>query len=201
MTDLPTWPAPERNWAPILAALSPRLPQTGELLEIASGTGQHAVRFAEALPEWTWQPTDMDPEHRATIQTRIERAGLANLRAPVALDVRDLPWPIKAVDAIYCANMIHIAPWEAAQGLFAGAGQVLRPAGRLFLYGPFRFKGHTVPSNEAFHASLQRRDSSWGVRDLAQVAQVAAESGLSHDETIEMPANNHLIVFTRWGNS
>jgi Protein of unknown function (DUF938) len=193
-------PATGRNRAPILAILA-RWLATGEpirLLEIASGTGQHAVHFAAALPHVAWQPSDPDADSLASIAAWRAESGLANLAAPIRLDVRDAEWGVGRVDAIFNANMIHIAPWAAAEGLFAGAGRVLAPFGLLFLYGPFFFADRpTVPSNQAFDASLRARDAEWGVRAFEQVVATAARAGLDWVETNDMPANNFLIVFRR----
>ncbi|MBK7949354.1 MAG: DUF938 domain-containing protein [Deltaproteobacteria bacterium] len=194
-------PATARNRAPILAILERWLgasvrPDPIRVLEIASGTGQHAVFFAEALPHLRWQPSDPDPAHLESIEAWRVGSGLENLAAPIALDVRAGDWGIDSVDVLFNANMIHIAPWTAAEGLFAGAGRVLAPEGLLFLYGPFRVGDrHTAPSNEAFDADLRRRDPAWGVRDLERVAALAAAAGLSLVESNDMPANNKLLVF------
>lgn len=195
-------PATGRNRALILEVLArwlgapPRHPL--HVLEIASGTGQHAVFFAEALPHLLWQPSDVDPDHLESIEAWRREAGLANVAAPLRLDVREPDWGVAAADVIFNANMIHIAPWTVAEGLFAGAGRVLAKSGLLFLYGPFRIGGHhTAPSNEAFDADLRRRNPEWGVRDLEQVVATAAGAGLVWVETNDLPANNKLIVFRR----
>lgn len=194
--DVLTYPAPERNKAPILEVLSRKLPASGTVLEVASGTGQHVVHFAAALPELQWLPSDPEAAHRGSIKARAVAAGLANIAAPLELDVRDRPWPVGEVDAVVCINMIHIAPWEAALALLEEAGRVLRQGGVLFLYGPFRRGGrHTAPGNEAFDADLRRRDPRWGVRDLETVSEVAAGHGLLPDEVVEMPVNNCSVVF------
>lgn len=168
------------------------------VLEIASGTGQHAVFFAESLPHLRWQPTDVDPDHLDSIEAWRSEARLENVAAPIRLDVRAFDWGIEPVAAIFNANMIHIAPWSVAEGLFAGAGRVLEEAGLLFLYGPFRIGDrHTAESNEAFDADLRRRNPEWGVRDLERVAETAAGAGLQLLETNDLPANNKLVVFRR----
>jgi len=179
-----------RNQGPILAALQPRLP-AGLVLEVASGTGQHAAWFGAALPN-TWQPTDRTPEGRASIQAWC--AGVPNVLPPLDLDVL-APWPVERADAVYCANMVHIAPWACAQALVEGAARVLGPGGRLFLYGPFRRGGHLVPSNVDFDGWLKARDPAFGVRDLEAVE--AAATGFTLAEVVEMPANNQLVVFDR----
>jgi hypothetical protein len=189
-------PATHRNREPIFAVLARVLPAGGHVLEIASGSGEHAAYFASRLPGVTWQPTDADAEARASIDAHCE--GVSNVRPALDLDVRREPWPIGAVDAIVCINMIHIAPWEACLSLMSGAAQRLSPGGALFLYGPFKRGGvHTAPSNESFDASLRARDASWGVRDLDDVTRVAGKEQLSLDEVIEMPANNLSVIFRR----
>lgn len=191
-----TYPAPERNKGPILEVLRDALPLRGTVLEIASGTGQHVIHFATALPQLQWLPSDPEVAHREAIQARIRQAGLSNVAEPLALDVLAADWPVQRADAVVCINMIHIAPWEAALALLQEAGRVLREGGVLFLYGPFRRGGHhTAPSNEAFDADLRRRDARWGVRDLETVSEVAAGHGLLLEEVVEMPANNCSVVF------
>lgn len=191
-------PAAERNREPILGVLRRVLPTRGTVLEIASGSGQHVAHFAAALPELTFQPTDRSDQDFASITAWCADAGLRNVRAPVVLDVTSDPWPaaIGIVDAIFNANMIHIAPWEACLGLLRGAGAHLAHDGVLVTYGPYRIAGqHTAPSNEAFDCDLRARDPSWGVRDLEEVAQVAERHGLVVAERVAMPANNFTIVF------
>ncbi|EDM79813.1 hypothetical protein PPSIR1_31978 [Plesiocystis pacifica SIR-1] len=193
------YPATQRNREPILAVLREVLPQTTTVLEVASGSGQHAHFFASSVPTWTWQPSDYDRELFDSVAAWT--AGMANVRAPVFVDATAATWPESLADAsiqaIYCANMIHIAPWEACLGLIAGAGSLLSRAGApLVLYGPFMRDGkHTAPSNEAFDARLKSRDPRWGVRDLAVISTHAAKSGLVLDRVIEMPANNLTVVF------
>jgi Protein of unknown function (DUF938) len=196
-----TFPAVARNRDPILAELAPRLAPdrlpSGLVLELASGSGEHAVHFARALPHLQWQPTDLDPPALASIAAWRAEAGLPNLRAPLPLDVT-APWPLERADAIFCANMIHISPWPATEALFAGAGRLLPAHGALFTYGPYRFGGvFTAPSNQAFDQSLRQRDPRWGVRDLDELRPLAAQHGLSLDENVAMPANNHLLVWRR----
>ena len=195
---LPHSPAAERNADPILEVLRDRLPANGRVLEIASGTGQHAVHFARNLPGLSWQPSDTDAKALDAVRARVEQVALANLSAPITLDVCAPDWPITAADAIVCANLLHISPWEATEGLLAGAGRILPPGGLLFVYGPFRQDGrHTAESNARFDAQLQARDFRWGIRDVADVAARAAAQGLLHEETIAMPANNHVLLFCR----
>ncbi|ODV43698.1 SAM-dependent methyltransferase [Cupriavidus sp. UYMMa02A] len=191
-------PATERNREPILAVLRNALPATGTVLEIASGTGQHAVHFAAALPGLTWQPSDPDGAARASIAAWIHHSGLTNVRAPLALDVCAQPWGIDAADAVVCINMIHISPWAAAQALFAGAGRLLGPGGVLFLYGPYRRGGaHTAPSNAAFDAQLRATDPEWGVRDMEDVIALGEAQGMRCDAPVAMPANNFSLVFRK----
>jgi 2-polyprenyl-3-methyl-5-hydroxy-6-metoxy-1,4-benzoquinol methylase len=190
-------PAAERNRGPILEVLRRVLPLSGTVLEIAAGSGQHAVWFARALPGIDWQPSDVSAEALASIAAWRDEEGPANLRAPVRLDVTGEDWPEAGTfDAIFCANMIHIAPWQACLGLLRGAGRHLSPRGTLVLYGPFRIAGeHTAPSNAAFDLDLRRRDPSWGVRDLDEVAREAERHGLVLEERVAMPANNQTVVF------
>lgn len=193
-------PSADRNKGPILAVLERILPPTGTVLEIASGTGQHVVYFARALRHLTWQPSDVDEECLRSISAWVSAQRLPNIRPPIELDVRALPWPLGAVDAIVCANLLHIAPWPVVPALFAGAGAALRASGPLYLYGPYSLQGrHTAPSNEAFDRALRAYDSGWGVRDLAEVARVADEHGFELAETAEMPANNLSVVFRKRG--
>jgi SAM-dependent methyltransferase len=191
-------PATERNAAPILDVLRGALPARGTVLEIASGTGQHALQFAAALPHLDWQPSDADPRARASITAWREHAGTANLRVPLDLDVRREPWPIDAADAVVCINMIHIAPWEAAIALVKGAGMRLPAGGVLVLYGPYRRGGaHTAPSNEAFDAQLRESDPAWGVRDMEAVEALAQAEGFVCEQRVAMPANNFSLVFRK----
>ncbi|EUC13272.1 UNVERIFIED_ORG: uncharacterized protein DUF938 [Burkholderia sp. CF145] len=191
-------PSAERNREPILAVLERVLPATGTVLEIASGTGQHAIHFAAALPHLVWQPSDLDDEARASIAAWTAHSGLANVRPPIALDVRDASWGIEAAAAIVCINMIHISPWASAQALIGGAGRLLGAGGVLFLYGPYRRGGaHTAPTNAAFDEQLQRRNPAWGVRDMEAVVALADAAGFDADEPVEMPANNFSLVFRK----
>ncbi len=190
-------PSAERNKAPILAVLRDVLPQSGLVLEIASGTGQHVAHFATALPGLEWQPSEASAGGCTVLAARLESAPQANVRAPIVLDVQHRPWPVLgSVAAILCINMIHIAPHAATTALFAGAGLLLRPGGVLVLYGPFREDGrHTAPSNEAFDASLRERNPAWGVRDLEDVTRLAAAAGLARSRVERLPANNLAVVF------
>lgn len=203
MTDFPLAlrqhsPSAERNREPILAVLRQVLPATGRVLEIASGTGQHAIHFARAMPGLDWQPSDADEEARASIAAWTAHEGLPNIRAPLALDVHQAEWGVDALDAVVCINMIHISPWSAAQALFAGAGHRLADGGVLYLYGPYKRGGaHTSPSNEAFDQQLRRRDPEWGVRDMEAVTALGAAAGFVRDEPVAMPANNFSLVFRK----
>lgn len=191
-------PATARNRDPILTVLRQWLPPQGLVLEIASGTGEHAVFFAENLTGCDWQPSDAEPAALASIAAWRAQAGLVNLRPPLRLDVCDDLWPVERADAMVCANMIHIAPWDCALGLMAGAGRVLGAGGVLVLYGPFKQGGrHTALSNQAFDADLKVRNPHWGVRDLEAVDAAAQAAGLGHMEAVAMPANNLCVVWRR----
>ncbi len=193
-----TAPAAERNKAAILEVLERFLPETGLVIEIASGTGQHVAHFATALPSLTWQPTDLNAEHLTSISAWLRHSGLGNVRPPFKLDVGANPWPVERTDAVLCFNMIHIAPWAATTQLLAGAAHALVPGGILFLYGPYRRHGqHTAPSNEAFDADLRKRNPEWGLRDMEDVVALAGQNGLSLVEVVPMPANNFSVIFRR----
>lgn len=193
------WAAPERNRGPILEVLARVLPRAGRVLELASGSGQHAVHFARALPALAWLPSDVEDAHLASIRAWVREAALPNLHEPARIDVRAADWGVGTVDAVFAANLLHVAPWECTVALLAGAGRHLAPGGVLVLYGPFRLDGaHTAPSNAAFDADLRARDARWGVRDLAEVDAEARGAGLRLDERIPMPANNQVLVFVRW---
>ncbi|WP_457094194.1 DUF938 domain-containing protein [Microvirga sp. P5_D2] len=193
-----TSPSVTRNRDPILTLLRMLLPQTGTVLEIASGTGEHAVHFAAALPHLLWQPTDCDEQALRSIAAHRAASGLSNLLVPLRLDAAAPEWPLERADAIVAINMVHISPWPVTQGLIVGAGRVLPPGGMLYLYGPYKENGaHTAPSNEAFDADLRRRNPQWGVRDVEEVADLARASGLDLVERFSMPANNLSLVFRR----
>jgi SAM-dependent methyltransferase len=199
MSDLPHSPAADRNKEPILAVLRQVLPERGRALEIASGTGQHAVFFAAALPRWTWQPTDADVAMLPVIAAHTRQAALANVLPPLHLDVQQA-WPLEEAtfDAVYCANMLHIAPWSTCAALMQGAARHLAAGGLLVTYGPYFEDGvPPAPGNVAFDASLRARDPAWGVRRLADVQATAAAAGLALRERHAMPANNLLLVFAR----
>ncbi len=191
-------PAVARNRDPILDAIRRHLPATGLVLEVASGSGEHAVHFAAALPGLDFQPSDPEAGARASIDAWAAASGLANIRPALALDAAAPAWPVAAADAVVGINMIHIAPWAAAEGLMRGAAAILPPGAPLILYGPYRRGGaHTAPSNAAFDADLRARDPAWGVRDIEAVAALATAKGFGPPAITEMPANNLAIVFRR----
>jgi len=193
-------PSVARNKDAIAGVLARYLPSSGLVLEIASGSGEHAVHFASTFPALVFQPTDPSEEARASIAAWRQEAALPNMRAPLALDVTAAPWPINYADAVTCINMIHIAPWEATLGLVAGAARIIPPGGLLFLYGPYKRAGqHTAPSNADFDASLRERDTRWGVRDLETVAAEATAMGFAAPMIEAMPANNLSLIFRRLG--
>lgn len=189
------FPATARNRGPILDVLSTRVAPQTSFLEIASGSGEHGAHFCAERPGWEWQPSDMEAAHLASIEAWRRHASLPNLLPPIRIDVTQT-WPAVRADAVFCANMVHIAPWEATEALFAGAGMVLAAGAPLFLYGPFmRERRHTAESNASFHMSLQERDARWGVRDLADVQRAAV--GFTLEEIVEMPANNLVLCLRR----
>ena len=199
MTDARRYaPATQRNRGPILDLLRGVLPARGLVLEIASGTGEHVVHFARALPGLTFQPSDPEPSARDSIAAWTAAENLANIRPPMALDAATTPWPVASADAIICVNMIHISPWESTLGLMRGAAAILPTGAPLFLYGPYiRADIATAPSNLEFDADLKRRNPAWGLRDLAEVAEVARAAGFSAPAVTEMPANNLGVVYRR----
>jgi SAM-dependent methyltransferase len=194
-----------RNHEAIAAVLdSFLLGKIGNVLEIGSGTGQHAVAFASRLPSITWWPTDLNDNHLRSIAAWRAHAKLSNVQPPVRFDASEAEWPLAALGlpaqfiAIFCANVIHIAPWTVAEGLFAGAGRHLAGGGRLFLYGPFKRDGaHNAPSNAAFDESLRGRNPEWGVRDTADLRALAAKNGIRLVQMSEMPSNNAILIFER----
>lgn len=193
-------PAARRNAAPILDVLRAHLPARGSVLEIAAGSGEHAVAFAAALPGLDWTPSDPSAEARASIAAWRADTALPNLQAPLALDMLDpATWPAGPFGTIFCANMIHISPWGATTGLMALAGQVLtNPGGLLVLYGPYAEADVPLaPSNAAFDASLKSRDPAWGLRDRDAVVAEAHTHGLALTRRVEMPANNLMLLFRR----
>jgi cyclopropane fatty-acyl-phospholipid synthase-like methyltransferase len=194
-------PSAARNREPILDVLRRILPNKGSVLEIGSGTGEHAVHFAKTLPGITWQPSDPDADSRVSIEAWVEAEKLDNVRPPIPIDVRFDPWipeDRKTFDAVVSINMVHIAPWEATLGLFTGAARVLRASGILFLYGPFMRGGqHTAKSNAEFDASLKQRNPAWGLRDITALARLAENHRLTLREAVSMPANNFSLIFGR----
>ncbi|WP_027995856.1 DUF938 domain-containing protein [Simplicispira psychrophila] len=196
--------AAERNRQPILHVLQALLPASGSALEIASGTGQHVAHFAAALPGWTWQPSDAQPDAFDTLQAQCTAADVSNVRPPVLLDVLDAHWPSSGAtfsapfDLVYCANLLHIAPWACCAGLMQGTARCLAPQGRLVTYGPYLEDGvPTAPSNRAFDASLRQRNPAWGIRQLHDVAAEAARAGLQLSARHALPSNNLLLLFER----
>lgn len=191
-------PAVARNRDAILGILRRILPERGLILEIASGTGEHAVHCARHLPGVIWQPSDPELSARRSIGAYIGRAGAANVRPPLDLDAAAARWPIDRADAVVAINMIHIAPWAATEGLIAGAQRVLPEGGCLYLYGPFtRADRPLAESNAAFHVDLRMRDPAWGLRALETVAALGRSHGLDLTEIVEMPANNLSVIFRR----
>lgn len=190
-------PAAERNRGPILEVLRGILPDHGRVLEIASGTGQHVVYFAEALPALHWIPSDPDPAQRASVAARTAAAGLDNVTDPLDLDVLG-DWPDLAVDAVITANLLHVSARETMTGLCRGTAAVLRPGGALLVYGPFKRDGeHTSDGNRQFDRSLKRQNPAWGIRDVEDLLAEAGEAGLRLAEIIDMPANNLAVVLHR----
>jgi len=197
-------PATARNQEPILAVLKDVLPGSGTVLEIAAGTGQHAVVFAPAFPRLTWLPTDRDDDNLASIRAWRAEHPSPNLLPPLPLDVEQTVWPVEndppdaPVCAIVATNLIHISPWSASEGLMGGAGRILPPGGVLYLYGPFKRHGkHTAPSNADFEQWLKDKDPDFGLRDVDDVSALAAAHGLSLTRTIEMPANNLSVILRK----
>jgi SAM-dependent methyltransferase len=191
-------PSTARNREPILGVLRNVLPAKGSVLEIASGAGEHVTFFAANFPDLTFCPSDPSAEARESISAWIASIGSGNARAPLALDVEELPWPISAADAIICINMTHISPWSATEALFEGAGGILPPGAPLYIYGPYRRGGaHTAPSNAEFDASLRARNPAWGIRDIENVAACAREKGFGEPQIVDMPANNLSVIFRR----
>ena len=191
-------PATERNREPIAAVLRDVLPASGLVLEVASGTGEHAASFASLFPHLDWQPSDADPHAIDSIEAWAADVGAANLLSPVLLDAASEQWPVARADAILCVNMVHISPWDSTLGLLRGAGRLLSAGAPLILYGPYRRAGiPTAPSNEAFDASLKSRDPQWGLREMEEVRAEAEANALRFDRLFEMPANNVTAVYRK----
>jgi len=197
-------PAFHRNHEAIWGAIAEFMAGArGDVLEVGSGTGQHAADFARRTPQLTWWPSDILPSHLASIEGWRLKAGLANLRAPQGIDLTDAAWTWRGdagsrLTAIICINTLHISPWSTSQNLIAGAGRLLRPDGRLFIYGPFRRDGaHTAPSNAAFDAALRAENPQWGVRDAGDLSALAQAAGLTLVNIAPMPANNVVLAFAR----
>jgi hypothetical protein len=191
-------PATARNRDPILGVLAPLLPESGLVLEVASGTGEHVVHFAPARPDLVWQPSDPSPEARDSIAAWVVAEGLSNVRAPLALDAASADWPVAHIDAAVCINMLHISPWAATEGLMRGVGTRLPSGGLLYIYGPFRRSDTpTAPSNEAFDVDLKGRNALWGLRMLEDVRAEAEVNGLGFERFVEMPANNLSLIFRK----
>ena len=189
-------PAASRNREPIAEVLRDWLPNAGLVLEVASGTGEHAVHFAKAFPRLEWQPSDMHADALASIAAWRDEAGLTNVRPPIVIDASKPDWPIARADAVLNINMAHISPWAASLGLIAGAASLLPPGGPLILYGPWlKDDIDTVPSNLAFDADLSARDSEWGLRRVEDFAAAAAGEDFALVETRTMPANNLMLLF------
>lgn len=187
-----------RNRDAILAVLHVELPATGTILEIASGSGEHIVHFAAAMTRLHWQPSDPDPSALASIAAHAHNAALPNIALPALIDAAASDWPVTRADSILCCNMVHIAPWSAAQGLFAGAGRLLPPSAPLLLYGPFiEADTPTADSNLAFDASLRDRNPDWGLREVTALDGLAQAAGLYRTRRIAMPANNLMLVWRR----
>lgn len=192
------YPATQRNRDVILDVLRGILPSAGVVLEVASGSGEHVVHFANAFAGLTFQPSDPDETALRSIAGWIDVNGADNIRPPLLLDASADAWPISAADAILCINMIHISPWRASEGLMHGAARILKNGAPLYLYGPYRQTGIvTAPSNEAFDASLKSRNAEWGLRELDDVAALARKAGFLGPQVVEMPANNLSVVFRR----
>ena len=191
-------PSAERNREPIAKILSQILPQSGLVLEVASGTGEHSIHFARVMPHLTWQPSEQDKDCLRSISAWAAVEVQANVLQPLYLDVTDAQWPIATAEAIVCINMIHIAPWSVAQALLRGASRILPPGGLLCLYGPYRVAGkHTSASNREFDAQLRAMNSEWGVRDLDAMANEARTFNIELARTFQMPANNLVTVFRK----
>lgn len=190
------FPATARNRDAILDVLQPYLKDVRRVLEVASGSGQHVAHWAPNFPHITWQPSDLDALHRQSIAAWTGE--MTNVMEPLALDATAPAWPVEPVDMVFCANMIHIAPWAACTGLFARTAEILNPDGLFCLYGPFTEDGrHNAESNVQFDASLKARDPDWGIRDLSVLKELGAGHGLHYESQVAMPANNFTVFFRR----
>ena len=188
-------PATQRNRDVIASVLRDALPRAGLVLELASGSGEHAVHFASCFPQLAWQPSDPDPHALASIESWRNHAGFANVLSPLQIDVTSPEWPVTEADAVLCINMIHISPWSATQGLIAGAKRLLGPGKPLYLYGPFyQADVATAPSNAAFDASLRQRNPDWGLRAVEDVIALARHHGFGSHQIVGMPANNLSVI-------
>lgn len=191
-------PSALRNREPIWTVLQSTLPERGKMLEIASGSGEHAIHYAERLPNLIWQPSDPSQKARASIKAWSDEVGLANLLPPLDIDVTNEIWPIDSADAMLAINMVHISPWSATEGLIKGAGKLLSSGGSLILYGPYKQQGREfVDSNMEFDAWLRNQNADWGIRQLEEVAELAGRVGLSLSSIVYMPANNLCVIFKR----
>ena len=196
-TERLIFPAADRNQSAIFKVLKPRLTSVKRALEVASGSGQHVAYFASRCPHVSWQPSDIDPKHRKSITAWTK--GMSNVLSPIELDATADTWSIiPSVDLIFCANMIHIAPWSASLGLLAHSSDLLAVGGYLVIYGPFMEEGlHNAPSNAQFDIDLKTRDPNWGIRDLTQIKKIAQRHGLKLECKTTMPANNFILFFRK----
>lgn len=191
-------PAAERNKEPILSTIAPILGSTARILEIGSGTGQHAAYFTECMPHWIWQPTDTKPDALASIEEYRKESSSPGFLPALELDATSPEWPGGPYDAVYCANVIHISPWSVCLAILAGAARALPQGGKMLFYGPYRFSGVLSPeSNQAFDARLRSGDPSWGIRDVVDIAKAARPLGFGEPRAVAMPANNHVLVFEK----
>jgi len=192
------YPATERNRDSIVSVLRRVLPQSGLILEVASGSGEHAAHLATVFQNLVWQPSDRDPELLDSIAAHADASGAANILRPLVLDVAAHPWPIDRAAAVLCINMIHISPWSACQMLLKGAGALLAEGGVLYLYGPYKRRGrHTAPTNAAFDVSLRQQNPTWGLRAVEDVESEARQYGLRLEEIVDMPANNFSLILRK----
>lgn len=197
MTQKPFAPSAEKNRHDILAVLKAELSPSSHVLELASGTGQHACHFAQALPQMSWQPSDLSDKIQG-MQLWIEECACENIEAPLALDISNAPWPELSVDACYAANTLHIIAWELVNPFFAGCASVLKPAGKLLVYGPYSFDGvHTALSNQQFDQHLKAQDPHMGIRDIHELDRLAYQHGFAAARMVEMPVNNFVAVWEK----